>query len=58
MGFPKKNSERDRIIAVLLDDGLIQKGGYVATQKSRQWFLDAAVVMAIHDARQKQRDVC
>ncbi len=58
MGFPKKNSERDRIIAVLLDDGLIQKGGYAATQKSRQWFLDSAVVMAIHDARQKQRDVC
>lgn len=58
MGFPEKNSERDRIIAVLLDDGLIQKGGYAATQKSRQWFLDSAVVMAIHDARQKQRDVC
>lgn len=58
MGFPKKNSERDRIIAVLLEDGLIQKGGYVATQRSRQWFLDSAVVMAIHDARQKQRDVC
>lgn len=58
MGFPKKNSERDRIIAVLLADGLLQKGGYVATQKSRQWFLDAAVVMAIYDARQKQRDVC
>lgn len=58
MGLPKKNSERDRIIAVLLEDGLIQKGGYVATQKSRQWFLDSAVVMAIHDARQKQRDVC
>lgn len=58
MGFPKKNSERDRIIAVLLDDGLIQKGGYVATQKSRQWFLDMSVVQTIHDARQKQRDVC
>ncbi len=58
MGFPKKNSERDRIVAVLLNDGLVQKGGYVATQKSRQWFLDSAVVMAIHDARQKQRDVC
>lgn len=58
IGFPEKNSERDRIIAVLLNDGLIQKGGYVATQKSRQWFLDSAVVMAIHDARLKQRDVC
>lgn len=58
MGFPEKNSERDRIIAVLLGDGLVHKGGYVATQKSRQWFLDAAVVGAIHDARQKQRDVC
>lgn len=58
MGFPKKNSERDRIIAVLLESGLLHKGGYVATQKSRQWFLDSAVVMAVHDARLKHRDVC
>ena len=58
MGFPEKNSERDRIIAVLLADGLLHKGGYLATQKSRQWFLDTSVVMAIHEDRQKKRDVC
>ncbi len=58
MGFPEKNSERDRIIAVPLGNGLIQKGGYLATQKSREWFLDTSVVQAIHDARQKQREIC
>lgn len=57
MGFPEKNSERDRIIAVLLGDGLLHKGGYLATQKSRQWFLDSSVIMAMHEARQQQRNV-
>jgi len=57
MGFPKKNSERDRIIAVLLADGLLHKGGYIATQKSRQWFLDVSVIKSMHEARRQQQNI-
>jgi len=57
MGSPKKNNERDRIIAVLLADGLLHKGGYMAKQKSRQWFLDVSVIKSMHEARRQQQNI-
>lgn len=44
MGFPSSGAKRDRIINVLMRDGMLRKGGYRSKEASMQWIISPDVV--------------
>jgi hypothetical protein len=46
MGFPSSGSKRDRILNILIRDGMLRKGGYRSKEASIQWEMSPDVVTA------------